>query len=168
MAGVPLVAHSWLDGLFRRLRRLAGLELSITVLVIAETIGKVYYHALRRATGSALLRRLCDQLLRDEVMHLRFHAERLALLRRKRAPWKCKLARLGHGLLFRGTSLAVWCKHRWAFHGAGMGFLDYWRRCQEENRFLLKRSRPEHYDFERLINLPAYRATVAADRRVLR
>src|SRR6202035_3199421 len=128
------------DFLFRRLRRLAGLELIITVLVVAETVGKVYYHALRQATGSPLLRRLCDQLLRDEIMHLRFHAERLALLERGRAHWKRKMARFAHGLLFRAAALAVWGKHRRAFRAASLGFWDYWQRCGRENRLVLARS----------------------------
>jgi hypothetical protein len=97
-------------------------------------------------------------------MHLRFHAERLALLRRRRAGWRIKLAQLGHGLLFRGTCLAVWWKHRRAFRGAGLGFLEYWQRCQKENQMLMKRSRPENYEFPERINLRGYRSAIAAAR----
>jgi hypothetical protein len=161
LAGVPLMPHSRLDRWFRRLRRLAGLEVIIIVLVVAETIGKVYYHALRQATGSPLLRRLCDQLLRDEVMHLRFHAERLALLRRGRALWKNTMARFAHGLLLRGTSVAVWAKHRGAFRAAGLGFWEYWQRCGRENRTLLERCRPDRYEVSQETNLPAYQSTIA-------
>src|SRR5262245_37776135 len=81
LAGVPLWQRARLDSIFRWLRRRAGLPLMITVLLTAETIGKVYYQGIRRATGSRLLRRLCDQLLCDEVQHMRFHAERLAIIR---------------------------------------------------------------------------------------
>src|SRR5262249_12730707 len=35
-AGIPLLTRSWTDAVFRWLRRLAGLELFITVLVTAE------------------------------------------------------------------------------------------------------------------------------------
>src|SRR5262249_2705051 len=143
LAGVPLLEHSRLDGLFRRIRRLAGLELSIRVLVTAEMIGKVYYHAVRQATQSPLLRRLCDQLLRDEVMHLRVHADRLALLRSHKPAWRNALVRLGQRFLLRGTCLAVWFKHRGALRGAGLSFREYWRRCGRENETLLERSRPD-------------------------
>src|SRR5205807_482027 len=105
---------SRLDGAFRCLRRLAGLGLMLTVLLTAEVIGKVYYLAIRRATGSALLRRLCDQLLRDEVQHLRFHAEQLAGMRRRWRLWRVRLTHVWHRVLLEGTCLVVWCKHRHA------------------------------------------------------
>src|SRR5437763_14423701 len=121
LAGIEPLKRSRLDTAFRLLRRLAGLVLSITVLLTAETIGKVYYRALRRATGSTLLRRLCEQLLRDEVRHMRFHAERLALVRRGRARWRVGLAHAWHRLLFGATCLLVWGKHRRALRAGGLG-----------------------------------------------
>lgn len=145
LAHVPLLTHSKLDLVFRLLRRLAGLELCITFLVIAETIGKVYYHALRHATKSDLLRRICDQLLHDEVMHLRFHAERLALMRRQRPRWRVRLRQWFHRVLHAGASLAVWLKHRRVFRFAGVGFVEYWRRCRAENQTFLKRSDPASF-----------------------
>ena len=39
-----------------------NLSRAITVLVVAETVGKVYYHALRQATGSPLLRESGDDV----------------------------------------------------------------------------------------------------------
>jgi hypothetical protein len=137
LAGIPRLQHSRLDGTFRRLRRLAGLETAIGVLLTAETVGKVYYIALRRATGCPLLRRICDQLLRDEVQHMRFHAERLAILRRDRARWRVRLAHGWHRLLFGGTCLLVWGKHRCALRAGGFGMGSFWRACwQQMNRVL--------------------------------
>ena len=71
--------------MFRWLRHRAGLELSIAVLVTAEIIAKVYYAALRQATTSVVLVRLCDQILYDELRHVRFQCERLAILRARRS-----------------------------------------------------------------------------------
>jgi hypothetical protein len=129
LAGIPLLNHTWRDAIFRWLRRLAGLELFLTVLVTAEMIGRIYYKALRKATGSLVLRRLCDQLLRDEIKHIRFHVERLALLRRNRPRWKVLLAQSWHGILFGGTSLMVWHGHRRALRAGGYGFGRFWREC---------------------------------------
>ena len=111
LAGVPLVGSTWPDTVFRWLRRGAGLELSICVLVAAEIIAKVYYAALRDATGSPVLRRLCDQILRDEVQHVRFQTERVAQLRQGRPRWAVWLSRQAHNALMAGTCLAVWHKH---------------------------------------------------------
>src|SRR5436190_1415789 len=70
MHDIPLLQKTFTDTVFRRLRRPVGLEGSICILVTAEIIAKVYYAALREATGSRVLRRLCDQILRDEVEHV--------------------------------------------------------------------------------------------------
>jgi len=147
LAGVPLLERSWLDGVFRRLRRLAGLELAITVLLIAETVGKVYYTVLLRSTGSILLRRLCVQLLRDEIQHMRFHAERLALLRRRLPPWRPLWCRVRHRALFAGACLALWTRHRRAFRAGGMPFRAFRRRCRQEMNRVMRLADPSSYDF---------------------
>src|ERR1700761_7837469 len=48
--GVSLRTRHWTNGVFRRVRRLAGLELYLYVLISAELIGNVYYRALESAT----------------------------------------------------------------------------------------------------------------------
>ena len=53
VAGIPRRSRTWPDTVFRRLRQLGGLEISISVLITAEIIAKVYYAALREATGIA-------------------------------------------------------------------------------------------------------------------
>lgn len=129
LAGIPRVTRTWSDAVFRWLRRRAGLELTISVLLTAEIIALVYYAALREATGSAALRRLCDQILRDEVEHVRFQTERLALMRRRRLRW---LVHVAHGLqrfLFGGTCLVVWWRHARALRAGGFRFRRFWREA---------------------------------------
>ena len=81
LAGIPRRTRAWPDTVFRCLRHLSGIEVSISVLITAEIIAKVYYAALREATGSTVLRCLCDQILRDERQHVRFQCDYLAILR---------------------------------------------------------------------------------------
>ena len=131
-AGIPVLARSWTDTVFRWLRHRAGLELFLTVLLTAEMIGKVYYKALRKATGCPLLRRLCEQLLRDEMKHIRFHVERLALMRRDRPRWKVIWAQAWHRFLFGGTGLVVWWKHRPVFKAGGYRFRRFWAEAWSE------------------------------------
>src|SRR5262249_10311893 len=109
LAGIDRLRSTFADAIFRWLRHLAGLQLSIVVLLTAEIIAMVYYAALRDATRSILLRRLCDQILRDEVEHLRFQGERLAILRRR---WPRLLVHLGHAAhraFMAVVALVVWC-----------------------------------------------------------
>src|SRR5262245_49859980 len=78
----PLIARSWTDFVFRRVRRLMGLETLLTVLLTVELIAEVYYRAIRNATRCPALRAICDQILRDEKNHVQFHVERFALLQK--------------------------------------------------------------------------------------
>src|SRR5947209_6324515 len=53
--GVGLLEQHWVDRVFRRLRKFAGLELCLRVLVMAEIVAVPYYTALARATSLPLL-----------------------------------------------------------------------------------------------------------------
>jgi hypothetical protein len=64
LACLPRLQRHWTDGAFRRLRHLAGLGTVVAVLLVAETIAKVYYAALRDATRSPLLTAICRCILR--------------------------------------------------------------------------------------------------------
>ena len=132
LAGVPLIKRTWLDTVFRKLRHLGGLEVSISVLITAEIIAKVYYAALQRATQSTVLRRLCDQILDDEVAHVEFQAERLAMLRRRRKTWAKELTHGLHRFLFFGTCFVVWWKHGRTIKKGGFGFRRFWSLCWHE------------------------------------
>jgi hypothetical protein len=128
--GLDLIKSTFPDRVFRKLRNLfGGLETSTTVLVMAEIIALVYYAALREATGSAVLRRLCEQILRDEVKHIEFQGGQLARLRRGRHPL---LLACTHGLqrfLYGGTVLVVWLFHGRALRRGGLNLRGYWRAC---------------------------------------
>jgi hypothetical protein len=145
LAGVPLQSTCWADSVFRSLRRIAGLEAAICVLLVAETIALSYYAAVRVATGALLLRRICAKLLRDEVQHVRFHAERLAHVRRPRGAWRNALAVAMHKLLFGGTLLVVWWGHGTVYRAAGASFRMFWRRAWRDFRNVLRAMDPARY-----------------------
>ncbi|OAI54487.1 hypothetical protein AYO44_14905 [Planctomycetaceae bacterium SCGC AG-212-F19] len=147
MAGVPLIQKTWTDSLFRWLRHQAGLDLSITVLVAAEVIALIYYEALRNATGSAVLRRLCDQILSDEVAHIRFQSERLALIRQHRAGWQIPFINGWQRFLFTGICLAVWWTHGRVYRTGGFGFRRFWRESWRAMEHSLRLMDPRAYSF---------------------
>ncbi len=70
----PCLRKHWVHSAFRWLRGLAGLELCLKVLVTAELLARPYYAALRDATGSPLLRSICQRIFDEEGAHLRFQA----------------------------------------------------------------------------------------------
>jgi hypothetical protein len=130
---IPLVDTTCADWVFRRLRNLVNsLELSIAVLVTAELIAKVYYVALREATQSVLLRRLCDQILTDEDGHVRFQCGHLRKLRAGRSPGALIATMAAQRLLYSGTVTLVGWSHRRVIRRGGLTFLGWWMRCWVE------------------------------------
>ena len=119
------LGHSWADRIFRGLRKLAGLELAVRVLVTAEIIAQVYYQALRDATQSSKLREICGRILEDEDPHVQFQCERLAILRRGRAGRS--LVEASHWILLGGAALVVWVNHRRVLRAGRFGLVDYLR-----------------------------------------
>jgi hypothetical protein len=142
LAGVPLAEKTWADSAFRWLRKRAGVEVCVSVLVTAEIIAKVYYAALREATGSTVLRRICEQILRDEVEHVRFQAERLAILRARRPRLLVAGLHVGHRTMFAAACLIVWRKHARALRAGGYPFGRFWRCAWSEMRQALVQMTP--------------------------
>jgi hypothetical protein len=125
---IPLISHHWVDTVFRKLRGLAGLELSLTILVTAELIAVPYYRALREATDSLTLRNICTRILEDENAHLRFQASMLARVASNRNRfWSRAISQL-HWVFLLGTIFVVWVGHRPVFESARIGF----RRFMED------------------------------------
>ena len=143
--GVGTIKKRWTDSAFRKLRNLGGLEVSVAVLVTAEIIAKVYYAALGKATSSPMLRAICHRVLRDEEAHVRFQAERLAILRRGRPEPGMVLTRLLHHTLFFGACLVVWRNHGRAIRSGSFDFRDYWRHSWEEFGVALEIMEPGNY-----------------------
>lgn len=144
--GFGTVKHLWADNIFRKLRSLAGLEVSVAVLVTAEILAQVYYAALKEATHSPILRTICRRVLRDEEAHVRFQAERLAILRRDRPEPGMLLTRFLHRTLFLGAAIVVWRNHGSAIRRGGFEFRSYWRRCWKQFRTALKIMEPGSYE----------------------
>ena len=145
LAGIPRIERHWSNGAFRRLRQLAGLELMISFLLTAEVMAKVYYAALRKATRSIVLQALCEQILKDEVAHIRFQSQRLAILRGQRSRLALWLTAGAQRILFGATALVVWLTHRHALRAGGLPFRDFWRRTATEARISLALMEPSRY-----------------------
>jgi hypothetical protein len=123
---IPRLTNHWLDGIFRRLRKLAGLEACATVLVTAEVLAIPFYQALRDATRSYLLRSICVRILCDEAAHLNYQALTLGLVRRPLCDRARAIRPFCHSVLFHGTALLLWQQHRRVFRAAGWNFRRFW------------------------------------------
>lgn len=134
LARFPRLEANWTDGVFRRLRKFAGLELAVTVLLTAELVAMVYYAALRRATGCPLLQAICRQVLDDECGHIRFQSQQIGRLRAARPPWQAAAGEAFHAALLGATSIVVWQTHRPVFVGAGLTYLKFLQKLWGQYR----------------------------------
>lgn len=136
--GIPLKRRDWTDQVFRRLRRLAGLELYLCVLITAELIGNVYYRALAAATGCQRLKVLCRTLVADELAHVAFESHLLLALRATRPGWSRALARSMHRAFFAVTAGIVWLTHRSLLRHSGYDARSFLRLCLAQHAFYLE------------------------------
>lgn len=135
---IPLKRHDWTDRVFRGVRRLAGLELYLYVLISAELIGIVYYRALEQATGCQRLKVLCRTLVSDELAHVGYESYLLLALRRSRCPPVRALLRLAHRGFFAGTASVVWLTHRAVLRRAGYNARGFLHSCLAQHGFYLE------------------------------
>ena len=110
--GIPRARSTWTDVVFRSLRKLAGLEISIRVLVTAEIIALSYYRCLGGATGSTKLARICERMCEEERAHVRFQMATICRLNLARHPMFSAWADMAHMALLLATSAVVWVEHR--------------------------------------------------------
>jgi len=150
LAGAGRLRRDWGDLLFRAARYcLRDIEMWTTPVVMVETLALVYYNAVRRATGSPLLRAICRRILADEVPHLRFQCERLAALFRRRPRLGFLLTMLAHRLCFAAVVALVWAGHRRALRAGGYGWRRYWRASWDRMNSCWRLMDPRRYAWDR-------------------
>jgi hypothetical protein len=135
---IALKRTDWTDRVFRLVRRLAGLELYLHVLISAELIGIVYYRALEAATDCQRLRVLCRVLVSDELAHVGFESRLLLALQAGRAAPMRALTRLVHRVFFACTAGVVWWTHRSVLRQGGYGTRRFLRACLSQCAFYLE------------------------------
>jgi hypothetical protein len=130
----------WVDTIFRWIRGLAGLELCLKVLVTAELLARPYYAALRDATGSPLLRSICQHILDEEGAHLRFQAFLLERFQKRHGRATQRLTKACHSAFLALTAVVVWIEHGPVFKSAGRTFRQLWEEARQEFETLYGRS----------------------------
>ncbi len=148
LAGVPRARSNWGDSLFRAIRyAVPRMETWVTPVVMVETHALIYYNAMRRATRSPVLRAICGQILADEVTHIRFQCERIAILHRTRPAWLRLLTINFQKLMFAGVTLAIWAGHRKALRAGGYDLALFWRAAWRKMNRAWRAMSPERYHF---------------------
>ena len=128
--GIKGAEKSALDAVFRKLRHIGGLKGEVTVLVTAEMIALTYYDALSRCTDSKALKRICQQMLDDEVPHVMFQSYTLSRFHPNGLDVFLRF------LIMNVTLLFVWGAFHKVYQRGGYGFT----RFMEENNGYLRQS----------------------------
>lgn len=126
------------DQLFRRLRRLGGLEARLRLLVTAEIIGIVFYRALEVVTDCRRLQILSRTLVADQLVHVAFEAQLLLAMKSGRPGMTKVLLGAWEQCLLNAAALLVWATHRRVLKCAGYGPLLFLHDCRSQYAFYLK------------------------------
>jgi rubrerythrin len=126
---IPLLKKHWTDSAFRKLRKAAGYEWSISVLITAEMIALTYYRVLHDCTDSILLKAICQKILRDENAHVRYESSLINHMHAQKPDLLKRLACLKQGFLYFSTVLVVYTDHYRVVRGGGYSFIKFWRSC---------------------------------------
>jgi hypothetical protein len=130
---IARIKRGYSDRIFWWARNLFGsLEVSISVLVSAEIIAKIYYPALSEATASIVLRAICEQIHREEIAHVEFQTQQLARIRIGRPGYGIWATRFFHRLLFYPTLMVVGLSHRMVLRRGGLSLWQFFSRCRRE------------------------------------
>lgn len=148
LAGYQRVKRNWGDSLFRLIRySFENMEVWVTPVIMVETMALLYYRAIHDATRSSVLQAICLQILHDEVAHIRFQYERLAIIHRKRSRIMYSLTMSFQRLLFAAITIAVWGGHRQAFTAGGHTFLSYWIASWKKMGRVWRWMNPENFEW---------------------
>lgn len=123
---IELIQKNWTDSVFRRLRKYLGFEVSITVLITAEMLALIFYDALKEATSSLLLKKICEKILVDETSHVRYESELIEYIHSQKSLFTRIVARFLHRFLFFGTVLVVYFEHRRVIKEGGYTLTRFW------------------------------------------
>jgi hypothetical protein len=128
----PCLRKHWVHNVFRWIRGVAGLELCLKVLVTAEVLARPYYAALGDATGSPLLKSICQRIFEEEAAHLRFQAFALGRFRSRHCHLTQALIKTSHVAFLACTAVLVWAEHLAVFRSAGRTFRQFWEETWRE------------------------------------
>lgn len=99
---IPIRKKNQLDRIFRKIRQCSGIESEIITLVTAEIIALTYYSVLGDATDSKELKKICRQMLHDELPHIVFQSYTISHFKQNIS------LRMKRRILMETTTIAVY------------------------------------------------------------
>lgn len=138
--GQPRISRNWGDSLFRRVRYFnTNMELWTLAVIIVESTAQLFYQSLKDATGCALLKQICTDILVDEAYHITFQTERLAIIYHGKNNFSKAWRKTAYRYFLYATSTLVWFAHRKLFKAGGNTFETYTRKMEYKYLKTLKK-----------------------------
>jgi len=127
----PKIKHNWGDTLFRKIRYWnTSMEIWTLAVITVESAAQIFYQSLKNATGCALLKQICTDILIDEAYHIDFQTERMSIIFENKSFAAKFFSRYFYFIFFFCTSLVVWFAHKKLFCAGGTGFKKYMRKMK--------------------------------------
>lgn len=129
--GKPRIKKNWGDTLFRKIRYFnSSMEIWTLAVITVESTAQIFYQCLKNATGCILLKQICTDILIDEVYHIDFQTERLAILFEAKSEFEKIIMNKFYTLFFFITALVVWMAHKKLFKAGGVHFKKFMRKMK--------------------------------------
>lgn len=126
---IPTNTYHVLDYIFCCLRKIFRLQGKIVVLVTAEIIALSYYSALSNATHSKLLKKICKQMLNDELMHVIFQSYTLFRISKTQKELQNKTIIFFRKILMDITLTIVWANYKKLFLKGNYPYNKFRKAC---------------------------------------
>ena len=132
--GGPMLASHWSDAAFTRFRRMLGLRTEIALFLVAEATAMEYFRALAAAAPDPVLRGIGRRICTDEVEHLGFQVDRLAVGFADASASRHMLLGFAWGVIAAGAATVLAVDHRGALLACGLTPSAYWGRAMRQFR----------------------------------
>ncbi len=125
----PLLSKHWSDSCFVALRHFFGLHGTLLVLLMPEMIAKCYFLALREGTSDPVLNLIFEQIFRDELGHLAFHADYLNRACSGLSFRRRMFIQVAWRFAFRVVCAVMILDHREVLRAVGVSPPAFWKDC---------------------------------------
>jgi hypothetical protein len=133
--GQKRIGKDWGDTLFRTFRHWnTSMESWTLAVLVVENTAQIFYQSLKDASSCELLRQICTDILTDEAPHIRFQAQRLAIIYGNKTATGKWLRRNFYKLFYFMTSTLVWAAHRKLFRAGGNSFRSFMQKMKHKYR----------------------------------
>jgi len=147
--GEPRVKKNWGDSLFRKVRHLnTSMESWTLAVIVVESTAQIFYQSLKDATGCALLKEICTDILIDEAYHITYQTEHLAAIYCSKSTSSKNWCKVFYKYFFYCTSLLVWYANSRLFKAGGNSFEGYMNKMNlKYNKTIKKITSPSVLQF---------------------